>query len=155
MTDSLESRLAAKGLKLPAAAAPAANYVAYVTYGNILQTSGQLPMADGGLAVTGTLGDSVSLEKGQEAASHCALNILAQAKAALDGDLTRIRRLLKLTVFVASAPSFTDQHKVANGASDLMVELLGDIGKHSRSAVGVPALPMGAAVEIEAVFEIA
>ena len=112
-------------------------------------------MADGGLAVTGTLGESVSLEQGQEAARHCALNILAQAKAALDGDLTRIRRLLKLTVFVASTPSFTDQHKVANGASDLLVELLGDIGKHSRSAVGVPALPMGAAVEIEAVFEIA
>ncbi|KAA0970500.1 RidA family protein [Aureimonas fodinaquatilis] len=155
MTLSIESRLAAKGLTLPPAATPAANYVSYVTYGNILQTSGQLPMADGKIAVTGKLGSTVSLEQGLEAARHCALNILAQTQAALGGDFGRVKRLLKITVFVASDPAFTDQHKVANGASDLLVEILGDAGKHSRSAVGVSALPMDAAVEIEAVFEIA
>jgi enamine deaminase RidA (YjgF/YER057c/UK114 family) len=155
MTDSIESRLAAKQLTLPVAAAPAANYVPYAVYGNLLQTSGQLPMADGALAVTGKLGETLTLDEGLAAAQHCALNVLAQAKAALGGDLSRIRRLLKLTIFVASAPHFTDQHKVANGASDLLVEILGDAGRHARSAVGVPALPLDAAVEVEALFEIA
>ncbi|WP_182084551.1 RidA family protein [Aureimonas sp. ME7] len=154
MTDSIEARLSEAGISLPNAAAPAANYVSFVRYGNILQTSGQLPMDAGKLAVTGKLGEAVSLEEGQRAAKLCAVNILAQAKAAL-GDLETIGRLLKLTVFVASAPSFTEQHKVANGASDFLVQILGEKGKHSRSAVGVPALPLDAAVEIEAVFEVA
>ncbi|MBO0664147.1 RidA family protein [Jiella sp. MQZ9-1] len=155
MADTIESRLEAAGVTLPQAAAPAANYVPAVTFGSILQTSGQLPMDNGALAVTGTLGANVDLEAGQRAAKLCAINILAQAKTALGGDLSRIKRLLKLTVFVASAPTFTDQHKVANGASDFMVEILGDAGRHARSAVGVPALPLGAAVEIEALLEIA
>lgn len=154
MTDTIASRLSAAGVTLPNAAAPAANYVPFVVYGNTLQTSGQLPLEGGAVAVTGKLGSAVSLEEGQRAAKLCAVNILAQANAALGGDLTRIVRLLKLTVFVASDPSFTDQHKVANGASDFLVDILGDPGRHARSAVGVPALPLDAAVEIEAMFEI-
>ena len=154
MTDTIHDRLAAAGITLPAAAAPAANYVPYVVYGSSLQTSGQLPMEAGKVAVTGKLGGGVSLEDGQRAAKLCAVNILAQASAALGGDLTRIARLLKLTVFVASESGFTEQHKIANGASDFLVEILGDAGRHSRSAVGVPSLPFDAAVEIEALFEI-
>lgn len=154
MTESIEDRLAAAGVTVPDAAAPAANYVSFVRFGSILQTSGQLPMEGGKVAVTGKLGGGVSLEDGQRAARLCAINILAQAKAAL-GDLETIGRLLKLTVFVASAPEFTEQHKVANGASDFLAEILGERGRHARSAVGVPALPMDAAVEIEAMFEIA
>lgn len=154
MSETIQSRLQAAGVTLPAAAAPAANYVPFVSYGNLLQTSGQLPMENGAVAVTGRLGADVSLEDGQRAARLCAINILAQAQAAL-GDLDKIGRLLKLTVFVASETSFTEQHKVANGASDFLADILGDKGKHARSAVGVPALPMGAAVEIEALFELA
>ncbi|MCB8840433.1 RidA family protein [Aurantimonas sp. VKM B-3413] len=155
MADSIESRLASAGVTLPEAAAPAANYVPTISWGNLLQTSGQLPMENGALAVTGKLGGGVSLADGQKAARLCAINILAQARTALGGDLSRIGRLLKLTVFVASDASFTEQHKVANGASDFLVEILGDAGRHARSAVGVPVLPMDAAVEIEALFEIA
>lgn len=154
MSQTIQSRLEEAGITLPAAAAPAANYVPFVTFGNLLQTSGQLPMENGAVAVTGRLGSNVSLEDGQRAAMLCGINILAQAQAAL-GDLDKIGRLLKLTVFVASEPSFTDQHKVANGASDFLAQILGDKGKHARSAVGVPALPLGAAVEIEALFEVA
>ena len=153
MADTIESRLAAAGVTLPEAAAPAANYVPYVVFGSMLQTSGQLPLEAGKLAVSGKLGGDVSLEDGQKAARLCAINILAQAKDALGGDWDRVKRLLKLTVFVASDPSFTEQHKVANGASDFLVEILGDAGRHARSAVGVPSLPMDAAVEIEAIFE--
>ena len=155
MADTIESRLAAAGVTLLQAAAPAANYVPTTMFGNLLQTSGQLPLEAGKLAVVGKLGGSVSLEDGQKAARLCAIAILAQAKTALDGDWSRAKRLLKLTVFVASDPSFTDQHKVANGASDFLVEILGEAGRHARSAVGVPSLPMDAAVEIEALFEIA
>lgn len=154
MTETIDSRLQAAGVTLPDAAAPAANYVSFVRYGNTLQTSGQLPLDFGAVAVTGKLGGGVSLDEGQRAARLCAINILAQAKTALGG-LEKVGRLLKLTVFVASDPSFTEQHKVANGASDFLVEILGEKGKHARSAVGVPALPLDAAVEIEAVFEIA
>ncbi|WP_062233069.1 RidA family protein [Aureimonas sp. N4] len=154
MTSTIASRLADAGVQLPQAAAPAANYVPWVRFGNLLQTSGQLPLAEGKIAVAGKLGAGVSLEDGQAAARYCAINILAQAQAAL-GDLESIGRLLKLTVFVASDAAFTDQHKVANGASDFLVQILGDRGRHARSAVGVPALPMDAAVEIEALFEIA
>jgi len=154
MTDTIEARLAAAGVTLPAAAAPAANYVPFVIYGNVLQTSGQIPLENGKVAVTGKLGAGVSLDDGLRAAKICAINVLAQASAALGGDLTRIVRLVKLTVFVASDASFTEQHKVANGASDFMVDILGDAGRHARSAVGVPALPLDAAVEVEAFFEI-
>ena len=155
MADTIEARLAAAGVTLPEAAAPAANYIPTVTYGKVLQTSGQLPMENGALAVTGKHGTEVDVETGQKAARLCAINVLAQAKSALGGDLSKIGRLLKITVFVASDPSFAEQHKVANGASDFFVEILGDTGRHARSAVGVPALPMNAAVEVEATFEIA
>lgn len=154
MTDPIAMRLSAAGVTLPDAAAPAANYVPFVRFGNLLQTSGQLPLEGGKIAVVGKLGTGVPLADGQRAARLCAINILAQANAALGGDLTRIVRLLKLTAFVASDPGFTDQHKVANGASDFLVEILGDVGQHARSAVGVPSLPLDAAVEIEALFEI-
>ncbi|MDY8109725.1 RidA family protein [Fulvimarina sp. 2208YS6-2-32] len=155
MAHKIETRLEEAGITLPAAAAPAANYVSYVRYGSLIQTSGQLPMENGALAVTGKLGGSVSLDDGQRAAKLCAINILAQAKAAVNGDFDKIGRLLKLTVFVASEPSFVEQHTVANGASDFLVEILGELGHHSRSAVGVPSLPLDAAVEIEALFELA
>lgn len=154
MADSIEARLRSAGVTLPEAAAPAANYLPYVVHGRLLQTSGQLPLDAGQLTVTGKLGAGVTLEDGQAAARQCAINVLAQAKAALDGDWRRVSRLLKLTVFVASDPNFTEQHKIANGASDFLVDILGDKGRHSRSAVGVPSLPLDAAVEIEALFEI-
>ena len=154
MSDTIQSRLQKAGVTLPQASAPAANYVPTVTFGNILQTSGQLPLEGGSVAVTGRLGGGVSLEDGQRAARICAINVLAQAQAAL-GDLEKIARVVKLTVFVASDDAFTAQHKVANGASDFIVEILGEKGKHARSAVGVAQLPMGAAVEVEAFFEIA
>ena len=154
MAETIESRLAGAGVTLPQAAAPAANYVPFVAIGSLLQTSGQLPLKDGKLVVSGKLGASVSLEEGREAARWCAINVLAQAKAAVSGDWSRLRRLSKLTVFVASDPGFVEQHKVANGASDFLVEILGEAGRHSRSAVGVSSLPMDASVEIEALFEI-
>lgn len=154
MTQTIEARLAAAGVTLPDAAAPVANYVPSILYGSLLQTSGQLPLDAGQVAVTGKLGAGVPLADGQKAARFCAINVLAQARAALGGDLTRIVRLLKLTVFVASSADFIEQHKVANGASDFLVEILGDAGRHVRSAVGVPALPLDAAVEIDALFEV-
>jgi enamine deaminase RidA (YjgF/YER057c/UK114 family) len=123
-----------------------------VLAGNLLHISGQLPFKDGQL-VTGRLGDGVSLEDGQEAAKLCALMLVAQMKAAL-GSLARVERIVKLGVFVNSTGDFTDQPKVANGASELMVALFGDAGKHARSAVGVPVLPLGAAVEIDAIVQV-
>ncbi|MGB6119691.1 MAG: RidA family protein, partial [Mesorhizobium sp.] len=134
-------------------AAPAANYIPYAISGALLFTSGQLPLADGKLVATGRLGSDVDVAAGQAAARACAINILAQAKAAL-GDLERIRKLVKITVFVASTPDFTEQHLVANGASDFLAQMLGERGKHARSAVGTASLPLNAAVEIEAIFEI-
>ena len=153
MTDTIDKRLAALGVSLPAAAAPAANYVPSMQTGKLIFTAGQLPLKDGKLAVSGLLGRDVDVAAGKEAAKLCAINILAQAKAAI-GDLEKIRRLVKITVFVASSPDFTEQHLVANGASDFLVAALGDIGKHARSAVGTASLPLNAAVEIEAVIEI-
>jgi enamine deaminase RidA (YjgF/YER057c/UK114 family) len=153
VSNPIEERLAALGIALPAAASPAANYVPFVLEDGLLTISGQLPMENGGVAVKGRLGDGVSLEDGQRAARLCAINILAQAKAAL-GDLTRIRRCIRLGGFVASTPDFTDQHKVVNGASDLVASVLGDAGRHARAAVGVAALPLDAAVEVEALFAV-
>jgi enamine deaminase RidA (YjgF/YER057c/UK114 family) len=153
MSETIEQRLADLGVTLPAAAAPAANYVPFMQSGNLLFTAGQLPLMDGKLAVNGKLGRDVDVAAGKEGAKLCAVNILAQAKAAL-GDLGRIRRIVKITVFVASDPDFTEQHLVANGASDFLVAALGESGKHARSAVGVPSLPLDAAVEVEAVIEI-
>jgi enamine deaminase RidA (YjgF/YER057c/UK114 family) len=153
MSHDIDARLAAQGIVLPTPAAPAANYVAFVIEGGLLTISGQLPMENGGLAVKGKLGAGVSLEEGQRAARLCAVNILAQAQAAL-GDLGRIRRCVRLGGFVASTSDFVDQHKVVNGASDLIAGILGDAGKHARAAVGVPSLPLDAAVEVEALFAI-
>lgn len=154
MTDTIEKRLAEMGVTIPAAAAPAANYVPFMQSGNLLLTAGQLPLKDGKLAVSGLLGRDVDVAAGKEAAKYCAINILAQVKAAL-GNLDRIGKLVKITVFVASDSSFTEQHLVANGASDFLAEALGEKGKHARSAVGVAALPLNASVEIEAIVEIA
>lgn len=146
---SIENRLAELGIVLPAAAAPVAAYVPVVVAGDLAHVSGQLPFIEGQL-VLGRLGEDVTLERGTAAARACGLMILAQLKAAL-GSLDRIERVVKLGAFVNSVGSFTDQPKVANGASELMVEVFGDAGKHARSAVGVPVLPLGAAVEVDAI----
>lgn len=155
MASAIDERIASLGFTLPQAAAPAANYVAYVITGNLLFVSGQLPMEAGKIAVTGLLGRDVELAAGQRAAELCAVNVLAQARAALDGDLSRIKRVVKLTGMVASTPDFTDQHLVMNGASNLIANVLGENGKHARVAVGMASLPLNAAVEIDAILEIA
>lgn len=153
-TGTIEARLAELGLTLPEAPSPVANYVPYAVSGNLLFISGQISKAIDGTIVTGALGTGVSLEEGQRAARHCALNVLAQAKAAL-GSLDRIGQVLRLTGFVNAAPAFADHPKVVNGASDLMVEVLGDKGRHTRAAVGVSSLPLNAAVEVDAILAIA
>jgi enamine deaminase RidA (YjgF/YER057c/UK114 family) len=153
VSETIEDRLAAMGLHLPAAAAPAANYAPWQRSGNQIIVAGQLPMRAGRVAVTGRLGHGVSIEQGQEAARLCALNILAQVKAACDGALPPGLRCLRLGGFVACTPDFLDHPKVVNGASDLIVGLMGDAGRHARFAVGVASLPLGAAVEIDALFE--
>jgi len=153
MSETIEKRLSDLGVTLPAATAPAANYVPYCRSGNLLFTAGQLPLKDGKLQASGLLGRDVDTATGKDAAKYCAINILAQAKAAL-GDLEKISRLVKITVFVASAADFVEQHLVANGASDFLVAALGERGKHARSAVGTASLPLNAAVEIEAIFEV-
>ena len=146
---SIHARLVELGIELPAPAAPVAAYVPVVVAGNLAHVSGQLPFV-GGKLVTGRLGEDVSLEQGVAAARACGLMILAQLEAAL-GSLDRVERIVKLGAFVSSAAAFTDQPKVANGASELMAEVFGEAGKHARSAVGVPVLPLGAAVEVDAV----
>ena len=151
---TIESKLAELGVTLPDAPAPAANYVPFVQSGNLVHVSGQISNGPAGL-IKGRLGDTMSVEDGAKAAKTCAIALLAQLKAACGGDIDRLVRVVKLNAFVASAPDFHDQPKVVNGASDFLVEALGDIGRHARSAVGVAALPLGVAVEIDAVFEIA
>lgn len=155
MSDQIAARLSEMGITLPEAAAPAANYVPYVISGNLLYISGQLPLEGGKVAVSGHLGKTVDVAAGQRAAELCAINILAQAKAALGGDLGRVRRVIKLNGFVASAPEFVEQHLVINGASNLIASVLGEAGKHARAAVGMAALPLNAAVEIDVIMEIA
>ncbi|GAM01498.1 RidA family protein [Sphingomonas parapaucimobilis] len=152
MTTHIDRALEQLGLTLPEAAAPVAAYVPVVETGGLLHISGQLPFIDGQL-VTGRLGDGVSLEDGQKAAQACGLMLVAQIKKYI-GDLSRVKRIVKLGVFVNSTADFTDQPKVANGASELMVSLFGDAGRHARSAVGVPVLPLGAAVEVDAIVEL-
>ncbi|CAA7625378.1 putative translation initiation inhibitor [Candidatus Terasakiella magnetica] len=147
-------RLKDLGIELPVPAAAVANYVPFVISGTLVFVSGQLPLQNGKLMVAGKLGDSVSVEDGTEAARLCGLNLLAQARAAAGGDIDRVRRLVRLTAFVACTADFTDQPKVINGASDLMVAVLGEAGRHARAAVGAPSLPLNAAVEIEAIFEL-
>jgi enamine deaminase RidA (YjgF/YER057c/UK114 family) len=153
MTETnITARLTALGLTLPIAAAPVAAYVPVVIAGGLAHVSGQLPFINGAL-VTGRLGEDVTLEQGIAAAQACGLMILAQLTAAL-GSLDRVERIVKLGAFISSTPDFTDQPKVANGASELMAAIFGDAGKHARSAVGVPVLPLGAAVEIDAIVAI-
>ena len=149
---SIEDTLAARGIMLPKAAAPVASYRPVMIHGGIAYVSGQLPFVNDQL-VTGTLGNDVGLDRGVEAARACGLMILAQLKEAL-GSLDRVEQVLKLGGFVASDPHFTDQPKVVNGASDLMADIFGEAGQHARSAVGVPALPLGAAVEVDAIVAV-
>lgn len=146
---SIVTRLADMGLELPQAAAPVASYVPLVALGRTVHVSGQLPFIEGKL-ISGKLGSDLGVERGKDAARACALMLLAQLEQ--EDLLERVMRVVKLNVFVASSPEFTDQPKVANGASDLMVELFGDGGKHARAAVGVAALPLGAAVEVDGIF---
>ena len=153
MTDRIDRKLEEMGLSLPPAAAPVASYVPTVDAGGMLHISGQLPFKDGKV-VTGKLGDGLDKVAGQEAAELCGLMLVSQIRAALGGDFTRVERIVKLNVFVNSAPDFTDQPEVANGASNLMEALFGDAGKHARAAVGVAALPRGAAVEVDAVVKL-
>ncbi|MGB7418643.1 MAG: RidA family protein [Erythrobacter sp.] len=150
---TIDERLSQLGIVLPEAAAPVASYVPVVLHAGIAYVSGQLPFIDGAL-VSGRLGDDVSLERGQEAARACGLMILAQLRAA-GLDLDRVERIVKLGAFVSSTAEFLDQPKVANGASDLMFDVFGEQGRHARAAVGVPSLPLGAAVEVDAVIAIA
>lgn len=150
---SIDARLNELGITLPDAPAPAANYVPFVQSGDLIFVSGQISSNADGL-IKGKLGDDMEVEAGAAAARTCAIALLAQVKAACGGDLTRLKRAVKLTGFVNSTADFTDQPKVINGASDLLVEVLGDAGRHSRSAVSAAALPLGVAVEIEGIFEI-
>ncbi|MET0639102.1 MAG: RidA family protein [Hyphomicrobium sp.] len=151
---SIAEKLAELGLKLPEAPQPVANYVPFLRSGDQLFVSGQIAKDASGRVLTGTLGLGVLVEEGQQAAKQCALNLLAQASTALDGDLSRIVQVIRLTGFVASAPDFTDQPKVINGASNLLVAVLGEAGRHTRSAVGVASLPLNACVEIDAIFKV-
>ena len=149
----ITAKLTELGLELPKAAAPVAAYVPVVEHGGLLYVSGQLPFRDGQV-VTGRLGDDMDVAGGQNAAQRVALMLIAQIAQALGGDLSRVERVIKLGVFVNSAPSFTDQAKVANGASDLFETLFGDAGRHARAAVGVAVLPLGAAVEADAIIAV-
>lgn len=150
---SIDDKLAALGIDLTAPPAPAANYVPFVQVGDTVYVSGQVSMNADGL-ITGKVGDDLSVEDGAAAARACGISLLSQVKAACGGDLSRLVRVVKLTGFVNSTPDFTDQPKVINGCSDLMVEVLGDVGRHSRSAVSAGALPFNVAVEIEGIFQI-
>ncbi len=154
MAETAETRLAALGVDLPEPPVPAASYVPTLATGQLLFVSGQISSLPGGEKHTGKLGRELSVEDGQKAARICAINILANLKAAL-GDLDKVRRIVKLTGFVNCTPDFTDPHRVINGCSDFLIEVLGERGKHSRSAVGVATLPLGVAVEVEAIVEVA
>lgn len=153
MSKNFEKKLADLGVTLPDAPAPAANYVPYVTIGSTVYVSGQISMADGAL-ITGKIGADLTTEEGASAARSCAISLLAQVKKACGGDLDKLVRVVKLTGFVNSTPDYADQPKVVNGASDFLVEALGDAGRHARSAVSAGALPLNVAVEIEGIFEI-
>jgi enamine deaminase RidA (YjgF/YER057c/UK114 family) len=154
MAGKIDARLAELKLELPQAGAPLANYVPTVRSGSQLIVSGQICQWNGERRFIGKLGGEISIEQGQEAAKLCGLNILAHARAALDGDLDRIVRCVRLGGFVNSTPDFVQQPQVVNGCSDLMVAVLGDAGRHARAAVGVAALPGGVAVEVDAIFEV-
>ncbi len=155
MAGVIDQRLAELGIELPRAVAPAANYVPFVVSGKHVFVAGQIPVDSGNIMYRGRLGDGMTVDDGYQAARLCALNIIAQVREACGGNLDRVVRCVKLGGFVNSTPDFTDQPKVLNGASDLMIEVFDDKGRHARFAVGAPALPLGVAVEVDAVFEIA
>jgi enamine deaminase RidA (YjgF/YER057c/UK114 family) len=152
MTNAYEQRLTELGIELPDAVAPQANYVPYVIAGDFIYISGQIPFVDGKPGPIGRLGENMTVEEGQAAARLCAINIVAQLKSALGGDLGQMSRCVKLGGFVSCTPDFGEQPFVINGASDLMVDVFGDAGRHARFAVGAAALPFGVAVEIDAIF---
>lgn len=151
---TIKAKIESLGIIVPQAAAPVANYVGFVQSGNQIIVSGQLPMENGKVKYTGKVGSEVSVEDAVKAAKLCAINILAQLNLALDNDLEKIKRCVKLGIFVNGDADFTNHPKVANGASDLIVEIFADKGKHARAATGAGSLPLGAAVEIDAIFEI-
>ncbi len=153
MTGRIEAKLAELAIALPNPMAPMANYVPFVRVGGLVVISGQVPAVDGKIAFTGKLGADVAVERGQAAARQCFVNVLAHLKAACDGDLDRVRQVVRLGGFVACAPEFTQHAVVMNGASDLAVAIFGEAGRHARSTIGVPSLPGDAAVEVEGMFE--
>jgi len=155
MTGRIEARLQELGITLPAPPKPVASYVPYTVSGNLVFISGQICATAQGAPIVGLVGDGISLEQGKEAARLCAINLLAQLKAACGGDLDRVKRCLKLTVFVAAAAGFGGHPEVANGASDFLVEVFGEAGRHARAAVGAATLPRGTTCEAEGIFEIA
>ena len=155
MAGTVDARLAELGIEIPTPASPAANYVPFVRSGNLVFVSGQIPMVDGKIEGTGVVGKDLTTDEARKIAEICAKNLIAQAKAACDGDLDKVARVVKVGGFVRCTPDFTEQPEVINGASDLMVAVFGDKGRHSRFAVGTNALPRGVAVEVEAVFELA
>ncbi len=155
MHAKVDMHIAQLGIELPTPAPPAGAYVPFVVAGRLLLVAGQLPMWNGTLKYDGRVGAEITLEDGIAAARLCGLNLVAQARAACDGDLDRVRRVLRLGGFIQAAPGFTDHPKVLNGASELMVEVFGQAGRHVRVAVGAASLPMAAAVEIEGMFDIA
>ncbi len=154
MTGTIDARLNELGIDIPSPATPAANYVPFVRSGNLLFVSGQIPMVDGKIEGTGVVGQDLTTDDARKVAEICAKNLIAQARAACDGDLDKVVRVVKLGGFVRCTAEFSEQPEVINGASDLMVAVFGDKGRHSRFAVGTNALPRGVSVEIEAVFEL-
>ena len=151
----IADRLAELGIEVPTPATPVANYVGFVRTGDLVITSGQIPVLAGKVAFTGKLGDVVSVDTGVAAAKLCFINVLAQLRAACDGDLDRVQQVVRLGGFIACTPEFTQHATVMNGASDLAVAVFGDVGRHARSTIGVPSLPLDAAVEVEGIFRIA
>lgn len=154
MAGKIDARLKELNITLPEAPTPAANYVPFVRSGNLLFIAGQIPMEGGKPQFIGKLGREFKIEDGQKAARLCALNVIAQARAALGGDLDKVKRCVRVGGFVNSMPDFGDHPQVINGASDVIVQIFGDAGKHARAAVGVAALPRGVATEVEAIFEV-
>lgn len=154
MPNPIDKKLTELGITLPASSAPAANYIPYVKTGKLVFISGQVPVRDGKIVDVAKVGATFTVEQAQATARLCGLNMLSHLKAACDGDLSRVKKCVKLGIFVNSAAGFTEQPKVANGVSDLMVAVFGDAGKHARAAVGVNELPFGVAVEVDGIFEI-
>lgn len=154
MPGTIDAKLTELGLTLPRAAAPAFNYVPFTTVGQLVFVAGQVPQWQGEVRHRGRLGEAVTLEEGQAAAHLCALNVLAQVRAACEGDLDRVERIVRLGVFVCCTPEYVDTPKVANGASDLLVSIFGEPGRHARTTVGVASLPLGVTVEVDAIFAV-